>query len=90
MYASSVWSSNLSKTNLLKLEQIQSKTLRNIFDLPWFVNNLAIRKEANIKSISELIIQCSDKLIQNIISSQFPHIHNISKRSAIKFKPKNN
>lgn len=89
IYAGPAWFSNISKSNMEKMEAVQSTTLRTIFDPPWFVNNIAIRNSAKIKSISNIISDNSEKLKQSIVTSHFPHINHISKRTNSTYPPKN-
>jgi hypothetical protein len=88
-YASPAWISNISKTNMAKLEAVQSTTLRIIYDPPWYVNNIALRNSAKIKSIADITSENSEKLKLTIASSHFEHINNISKRVNSTYPPKN-
>lgn len=90
-YASPAWFSNLSISNIKKLETLQSKTLRMITKLPQFVNNQTVINSTKISSIydrNQLLTENFKKKIQN---SSINHISNISKRPSISshFRKKN-
>lgn len=68
MYDIPVWVSNIYKTSLDKFETVQATTLRKIFDLPYFANNIIIKKTVNIPSITNIISPKSEKRKQSIIA----------------------
>lgn len=80
-YASEAWFSNLSQSNIIKLEAFQSKILRSITNLPWFVSNKTIQKSVNIPSISEFSKSTSKILQIKIINSPFNHISSIANKT---------
>ncbi|CAI6365650.1 unnamed protein product [Macrosiphum euphorbiae] len=79
-YASHTWASNLSASRWLKLESLQSTSLRQISDQPWFVNNKAIRHSTKILPIMDHINQLTNSVKTQIINSPHNHISEISTR----------
>ncbi|CAI6356918.1 unnamed protein product [Macrosiphum euphorbiae] len=79
-YASHIWASNLSASSWSKLERLQSTSLRQISDQPWFVNNKAIRHSTNILPIMDHINQLTNSVKTQIINSPHNHISEISTR----------
>lgn len=64
LYASLVWSTNISNRNWTKLEALQSVTLRMVTGSDGYISNYTIRKILNILSI-----QKSDSKRQNSINT---------------------
>lgn len=82
-YACQAWGTNISQTNIEALETYQAVTLRKITNLPQFVSNHTIRTSTNMPSISDLIAKLTTTLKENIKSSHYTHIQNISKRNGL-------
>jgi hypothetical protein len=84
LYAAPTWTSNLSTKSWSKLEKVQSITLRQITNSPWFVSNKTIRSSASITSIKDLISKDAALLSTRIKNSPYNHISNIINRPSSK------
>lgn len=62
-YAAPVWFPHISRSNLLRLERIQSKSLRTIADPPPGINNCIIRVGLNVDSLEEHLNMVTSKFI---------------------------
>lgn len=51
-YGSQLWGS-ASKSNIMKIQRFQSKTLRTIANAPWYIHNDAIHRDLQVLSVSE-------------------------------------
>ncbi|XP_017784814.1 PREDICTED: RNA-directed DNA polymerase from mobile element jockey-like [Nicrophorus vespilloides] len=59
-YASPAWG-HAARTHLYKLQVIQNKTLRTIYNAPWFIRNVQLHREANIPFLSEFMKKSAEK-----------------------------
>lgn len=59
-YASPAWG-HAARTHLYKLQVIQNKTLRTIYNAPWFIRNEQLHREANIPFLSEFMKKSAEK-----------------------------
>ncbi|XP_017779597.1 PREDICTED: RNA-directed DNA polymerase from mobile element jockey-like [Nicrophorus vespilloides] len=59
-YASPAWG-HAARTHLYKLQVIQNKTLRTIYNAPWFIRNVQLHREANIPFLSEFMKKSTKK-----------------------------
>ncbi|XP_017786763.1 PREDICTED: RNA-directed DNA polymerase from mobile element jockey-like [Nicrophorus vespilloides] len=59
-YASLAWG-HAAHTHMHKLQVIQNKTLRTIFNAPWYVRNEQLHREANIPYLSEYMTKTATK-----------------------------
>lgn len=58
MYGIELWGTT-SKTNILKIQRIQSKILRTIVDAPWYITNEDLHKELEVDFVTDVIRQKS-------------------------------
>ncbi|XP_017780075.1 PREDICTED: RNA-directed DNA polymerase from mobile element jockey-like [Nicrophorus vespilloides] len=59
-YASPAWG-HTARTHLYKLQVIQNKTLRTIYNAPWFIRKVQLHREANIPFLSEYMKKSAEK-----------------------------
>uniref|UniRef100_A0A2S2N7M6 Putative RNA-directed DNA polymerase n=1 Tax=Schizaphis graminum TaxID=13262 RepID=A0A2S2N7M6_SCHGA len=84
MYASPVWSSNLSNSSWQKLETFQSKVLRLLTGSDWYVSNHTIRSSLNMLSIKDTVNKEKNATTQKIQNSNYDHISFIFNRKSHK------
>jgi hypothetical protein len=59
-YGTQLWGT-ASTSNIEILERFQSKTLRMIVDVPWYVSNTVVRRDFQIPTVKEEIRRYSSK-----------------------------
>ncbi len=59
-YASQLWGC-ASKSNINKVERFQSKVLREIIGVPWFVRNEDIRRELEVPTVRQVIAETTKR-----------------------------
>lgn len=75
LYASPTWCI-ASKTNLNKLQTFQNKILRLILNAPWFIRNIQIHNDLQIKTIKEEITCHTQKLYEKSTNHINPLVTN--------------
>lgn len=64
-YGIQLWGT-ASTSNIETLQRFQSKTLRNLINAPWYVTNIQIHEDLQIKTVKEEINNYSEKYISKL------------------------
>lgn len=78
MYAAPSWWALASPSKIKTLESLQSKILRHITKMPWFVSNKTIRESANIPTLSTFAKDTAKRFFDKAKTSSYPHIQEIA------------
>lgn len=70
-YGIQLWGT-ASNSNIEILQRFQSKTLRTILNMPWYINNNMIHNDLQIKTIKEEITESSKRYINKLYSHTNP------------------
>lgn len=68
-YATPAWC-NLNKSNINKLNTIQNKLLRKIFDIPWFVRNKSLRNDLNLPTLHDYMRETNEKFFDKALECE--------------------
>lgn len=75
-YAATVWG-YAANCHMKKLQTIQNKTLRLVFDAPWFVRNTQLHQDAQLPTIREFLQDSATKLYGTIQDHDNPLIRTL-------------
>lgn len=64
-YGIQLWGT-ASNSNIEILQRFQSKTLRSILGVPWYVTNNMIHRDCGIKTVKEVVTECSAKYLSKL------------------------
>jgi hypothetical protein len=67
-----------SKSNAAIIQRSQSKILKTIADVPWFVSNYTLHKDLNIPYVSEVISERTDKHLNKLVSHPKPLVETLT------------
>lgn len=82
-YGAAVWAT-ASKTHFKTIETLQSKTLRIITGAPWYIRNVALRRDLQLPTLEDRIVSLASKTLLTAASH-----HNPLLREALNYDPHN-
>ena len=66
-YGIQLWGTT-SNSNIEILQRFQSKTLRTILDVPWYINNAMIHSDLQMKTVRQVIEEYSQAYLKRLDS----------------------